>query len=158
MKKISDDLYEICWRQRTKGDVTDRRSGFAHGRHLPEQRVRWSNFVVAVSADQHQVSDVVTDQELAEQVHRRRVHPLQVVQEQSKRVLGARKDADEARKHEVKTRARILRWQLDDGWLLSNDQRKLGDQVNDEAPAHANASKNSGRQRLNSPSGRASNG
>ena len=73
-------------------------------------------------------------EQIFEQIQRRRVEPLQIVEEQRERVLRARKDADEPPHHRLEAALRVLRRQLGDRRLLADDEFQLGDQVDDQAP------------------------
>ena len=62
-----------------------------------------SDFVVSVSADQHQVLHARWIQQILEEIERRRVEPLQVVEEERQRMLRPREHPDEPPEDELKT-------------------------------------------------------
>ena len=70
---------------------------------LPHQRMGGSHFVVAISADQHKVPQIRPGQQILQQIERRRVDPLQVVEEERQWVFRSSEDADEPAKHQLKT-------------------------------------------------------
>jgi len=55
-----------------------------------------SDLVVPVGADQEEVLEIRPGQHILEQIERCGVEPLQVVQEESQRVLRPRENADES--------------------------------------------------------------
>ena len=89
------------WAERRKHDLLHLRAGRADRVELAHQRVRGSDLVVAIGADQQQVPQIRVGQQILEQVERRRVEPLQVVEEQRQRMLRPREDADEAPEHQL---------------------------------------------------------
>ena len=87
------------------------------------------DLVVPVGADQQQVLHVRLGQQILEQVERRRIEPLQIVEEQRERVLLAREHAEEAPEHQLEAVLRVLRRQLRDRRLFSDDELQLGNEV-----------------------------
>src|SRR5258707_3053620 len=75
--------------------------------------------------------------EVFEQVERRTVQPLQIVQEQCERVFLSREDAEEAAEYHLEAVLRLLRRQLRDRRLFSDDQLQLGNEVHDELSIRA---------------------
>ena len=67
------------------------------------------DFVVPIGADHQQVPHIRPGQQILEQVERRRIEPLQIVEEQGERMFRPGEDADEAPEHELKTPLRVLR-------------------------------------------------
>jgi hypothetical protein len=62
-------------------------------------------------------------QQIFEQVERRSVQPLQIVEERCERVFRPCEDADEPLKDQLKTALRVLCWKLRNRGLLSDDDR-----------------------------------
>ena len=67
-----------------------------------------SDFVVAICTDQHEVLQIRTGQQILQQIERRRVEPLQVVEEERQWMFRPGEDADEPPKHELETPLRVL--------------------------------------------------
>ena len=88
------------------------RSGLADRLERPQQRVRGADLVVPVGADQQQVPHLRVRDQMLEQVERRCVQPLQIVEEQRERVLRAREHAEEAPEHHLEAVLRVLRRQV----------------------------------------------
>src|SRR5690242_9969359 len=90
------------------------------------------DFVVPIGADQQQVPHLRLGQEILEQIERRRVRPLQIIEEQRKRMFGAREHAKETPKHQLEPPLRLL-WRKFGNWrLFSNDELYFRDEVDDE--------------------------
>src|SRR5579864_2184850 len=86
-KRIRNQLREVFAGERRKRDLLYRRTGVLDGLKLAPQRMHGIDFVVPICADQHQVLQIRPGQEILQQVERRQVEPLQVVEEQRERVL-----------------------------------------------------------------------
>jgi hypothetical protein len=66
------------------------------------------NFVVSVRADQHQVPHIGLGQKILEQIESCRIQPLQIVEEEGKRMLRSRKHSDKSPKDELESALGIL--------------------------------------------------
>src|SRR5580700_6456842 len=74
---------------------------------------------------------------MLEEVERRGIQPLQIVEEQRERVLLAREHPDEAPEHHLEAVLRILRRQLSDRWLSPDHELQFGNEVDDELAIRA---------------------
>ena len=90
------------------------------------------DFVVPVGADQHQVPHIRPGQQILEQIERCRVEPLQIVEEQGERMLLARENTEEGPEDHLEAVLRVLRREVWNGRLLTDDESELGDQVDHE--------------------------
>jgi hypothetical protein len=88
-----------------------------------------SDLVVPVGADQHEVLQIRPGQHIIEQIERCGVEPLQVVQEESQRVLRPRENADESPEHELEAPLLLLRWEFGRRWLLADDELEVWNEV-----------------------------
>ena len=111
-KRIHDHLPQVVTGEGRQADLLHARSGLADRVELARQRMSAIDFVVPVGADQHQVLQIRLGQQILEQVERRRVEPLQIVEEQRQRMFRPGEDADEASEHQLEPRLRLLRRQL----------------------------------------------
>src|SRR5882762_2132108 len=75
--------------------------------------------------------------QVLEEVERRCVQPLQIVQKQGERVLFPREYAEEAPEDHLEPALRILRWQPRDRWLLSDHERQFRNEVHDQLAVRA---------------------
>ena len=78
-KRIRNELSYVFSGERRKRDLLHVRSRAPDRFELAHQRMGRSDFVVPVSADQHQVLHARRSQQILKQIKRRRVEPLQVV-------------------------------------------------------------------------------
>src|SRR5712692_6763896 len=108
------------------------RSGLADRPQRPRERMRRTDFVVAVGADQHQVPHVRIGNQALQQFKSCRVQPLQIVEEQRKRVLRPGERAEEPPEHQQEAVLRILRRQVWNRRLFPDDELHLRDEVDDE--------------------------
>ena len=112
-------------------------AGGPDGVELAHQRMGGGDFVVAIGADQHEVLQIRPGQQILQQIERRRVEPLQVVEEERQRMLRPGEHADEPPKHQLETPLRVLRRKLRDRRLVSDDELQLGDEVDHEPAVRA---------------------
>ena len=101
MQGIGDEPADIVEPEGRQHDLLDPRSGFADRLQRPHQRVSGTDLVVPVGADQQQVPHLRVRDQVLEEVERRRIQPLQIVEEQRERVLLAREHAEEAPEHHL---------------------------------------------------------
>ena len=88
-KRIRNQLPQVFTGERRKRDLLHHRSRLADRIELAHQRMGGIDLVVPVGADQQQVLHIRLGQQILEQVERRRVEPLQIVEEQRQRMLRA---------------------------------------------------------------------
>ena len=136
-KRIRNELSHVFDGERRKRDLLHVRSRVPDRFELALQRMRRSDFVVPVRADQHQVRHAGWSQQIFEQIERRRVEPLQVVEEERQRMLRPGEHADEPPEHQLETALRVLRRELRNRRLVSDDELELRDEVDHEPPIRA---------------------
>ena len=136
-KRIGDQPPDVFMVERPKLDLADLRIGAPDRRELRHQRMGGVDLVVPIGADQQQVLNVPLGQEILEQVERRRVQPLQVVEEERQRMFRCCEYADEATEHELKAPLRLLRLKLGDRRLIADDEVQFGDEVGHEPAVRA---------------------
>ena len=119
-------------RERRQADLLHPCSGAADGVEHAHQRMGGTNFVVAVGTDQQKVLPVRPGQQILEQIQRRRVEPLQIVEKQSERMLRPGKHADEALPDQLESPSRVLWRQLRHRRLLAGDKPQLRDEIDNE--------------------------
>ena len=74
---------------------------------------------------------------MLEEVERRCIQPLQIVEKQGERVLLPREYAKEAPEDHLEAALRVQRRQIRDGWLFSDHELQLGNEVHDELAVRA---------------------
>jgi len=80
------------------------------------------HFVVPVGADQRQVPYIRLSQEVLKEIERRSIKPLQIIEEQSKRMFGPCEYADKSPEDELEAALSFL-------WGKNRDRRLLSDDV-----------------------------
>ena len=136
-KRIRNELPHVFTGERRKRDLLHVRSRVPDRFELAHQRMGRSDFVVPVGADQHQVLHVRLGQQILEQIERRRVEPLQVVEEERQRMFRPGEHADEPPEHQLETPSRVLRRELGNRRLVSDDELQLRDEVDHEPSVRA---------------------
>ncbi len=136
-ERIRNELPHVFARERRKHDLVHVRSRVPDCFELARQRMRRRDFVVPVRADQHQVRHAGWSQQIFEEIERRRVEPLQVVEEECQRMVPLGEHADEPPEHHPETASRVLRRKLRNRRLVSDDEPELRDQVDHERPIRA---------------------
>src|SRR6266404_923001 len=131
-KRIRNQLLEVFAGKRSKRDLLYPCTGVLDSLKLAHQRMRGIDLVVSISADQHQVLQIRSGQEILQQVESRRVEPLQVVEEQSERVFRPSEYADKPPEHHLETPLCVLRFKIRDWWLFSEDEFQFRNQIHNE--------------------------
>src|SRR5919197_1576888 len=93
--------------------------------YRPREQMAVVNFVVAVRADEQHVLDVGTSKERVQQVERRGIDPLQVVQKHDQRMFPLCQGADETLEDVAEAIARLGRLERWRRRLLADDQLDL---------------------------------
>ena len=92
------------------------------------------DFVVPVGPDHQQRLLVRLGQQVGEQIERRRVKPLQIVEKKRQRMFRPSEDADKPPEHQLETALCLLRRKPRDRRLLSDEKLQLGDNADHELP------------------------
>ena len=132
-KSVRDQLSEMLWFERRKRDLRHFSASGPDGVELPHQRMGGCDFIVAIGADQHEVPQIRPVQQILQQIERRRVEPLQVVEDERQRMFRPREHADEAPEYELEPRLCLLRLKLGNRRLLADDEFQFWDNVGHEA-------------------------
>src|SRR5437764_13364288 len=90
------------------------------------------NFVVPIGTDQEQMLEVRSSQKVFDQIQRCGIKPLQIIEEQRQRMLGACEDIDEPTQEQMKASLRIARWQFGDQRLFAQDKKQFRDKFDDQ--------------------------
>ena len=132
VKGVRQQLAQIVTSERCENDVLQCRSGLADRIELTYQRVGGIDLVVPIRADEQQVLQIGASQQIFEQVECCCIQPLQVVEEERKRMFGSREYADESSKDQLKASLRFLRRKLGHRRLFANDVLQFRDELDDE--------------------------
>ena len=135
---IGDQPADIVEPEGRQHNLLHSRSGLADRVQRPRERVRRTDFVVPVGPNQHQVPYVSGRViRCSSKFKGCRVQPLQIVEEQRKRVLRPGEHAEEPPEHQLEAVLRILRRQVRNGRLFPDDELDLRDEVDDQLAVRA---------------------
>ena len=137
MQSIGDKPPDIVEPERGQHDLLNPCPGVADRLESPHERVRRADLVVPVGPDQQQMPYLRMRHQVLEEVERRRIQPLQIVEEQRERVLLAREHPEEAPENHLKAVFGVLRRQVHDRRLRSNNELQLGDKIDDQLAVRA---------------------
>ncbi len=127
-QRIGNQLLQVVARQGGECDVLHDGASLAYGLQLAQQRMDWAHFVITIGTNQHQMAHVRVRQQIRHQVQRGRVKPLQIVQEESKRMRLC-KCVDESTEHHLEAALRLLRRKFRNRRLFPDDELQLGDEI-----------------------------
>src|SRR5438270_13711136 len=120
MHGIGDELADIVESERRQHDLLHPRSDFADRLQHPRKRVRGTDLVVPIGADQQQVSHFGVRDQMLEEVERPWIQPLQIIKKQRERVLRSGERAKELSEYQPEAVLRILQRQVWNGRLFPN--------------------------------------
>ena len=96
VKRIRKQLLEVVASQGGKHDIVQDRSCLTNRLQLTHQWMRRVHFVIPVGADQHQMLHIGLAQQILDQIQRRSVEPLQIVEKQRQGMFRPSKNADKS--------------------------------------------------------------
>src|SRR6516162_423433 len=117
-KGVRNQLPEMLSAERPKRDLLYPSAGGLDRVELAHERMRWSDFIVAVGADEKKIAKLGPAQQVFQQVERRRVEPLQIIEKERQRMFRPREGADELPKYHLEAPLRVL-------WRKLGDRRRL---------------------------------
>src|ERR1700758_1649611 len=120
MQSIGDKPADIVEPKRRQYNLMHPGIGFTDRLKRSQKRVRGSDLVVSIGPDQQQVPHLRMRDQVLEEVERRCIKPLQIVEEQRERVLLPREYAEKPPENHLKAVLRFLRREGRDRWLPSD--------------------------------------
>src|SRR5215510_6594873 len=117
-KGVRNQLAEMLSAERPKGDLLYFSAGSLDRVELAHERMRGSDFVIAVGADEEKIAKFGPTQQVFQEVECRRVEPLQVIKEECQRMFRPREDADKLPKYQLEAPLRVL-------WRKLRHRRRL---------------------------------
>src|SRR5262249_52492428 len=111
-KGVRYELSDMPSGERPKRDLLYPAASGLDRLELAHKRMRCSDFVITVSADEEKIAEIGPAQQVFEQVERRCVEPLQVIEEQRQGMFRPSEDPDKLPKHHLKTPLRVLWWKF----------------------------------------------
>ncbi len=137
MERVGDQLFHVLRPERRQHDFLDARPRIANLRQRTHERVRRADFVVAIGSDQQDVAHFFIGDEALEQFESGGVEPLQIIEEQSERVLRASEHAEKSPEHHLESILLVVRRKGGDRRLFADDAGKLGNQIDHELGVRA---------------------
>src|SRR6202030_860682 len=137
MQSIGDKPSDIVEPKGCQHDLLDRRSGIANRVERPQKRVRRADLVVSIGPDQKQVPHLRVRDQVLEEVERRSIKPLQIVEEQRERVLFPCEYAEKPSENHLESVLRVLRRQVRDRRLSPDHKPQRGNEVDDKLTVRA---------------------
>src|SRR2546426_4334171 len=128
-KRIRNELIHVLTGEGRELDFLHGRSRVPYRLELQHQRMGGADFVVAIRSDQHEMPEIRPSEHVLEQIERRGVEPLQVVEKERERMFGSSESPDESPEHVLEAPLRVLRGELGHWRLLADDELELRDQI-----------------------------
>jgi hypothetical protein len=91
MESFSYESADVLQAEVRQPDLMNWRCGLAKLCQCAHQRVGEADFIVSESADEEEMPHLIMGDQILEELERRCVQPLEVIQEERERVLGSRK-------------------------------------------------------------------
>src|SRR5262245_66613391 len=99
-------------------DFLQERVALANRRERPHQRMCLRDLVVPVRTDEEQVLAFWLNENVFQELERRSVEPLEIVEKQRQRMLGAREHTDQPPEGAQHAGSRLSGWNFRNGRLL----------------------------------------
>src|SRR3984893_10293936 len=132
MQSIGDKPSDIVEPKGRQHDLMHPRIGVTDRLKSPQKRMRGPDLVVSIGPDQKQVSHLRVRDQVLEEVERRCIKPLQIVEEQRERVLLPREYAEKAPENHLEAVLRFVRRQVRNRWLPPDNKLQRRNQVNNK--------------------------
>src|SRR5262245_38170945 len=119
-------MRQIVMLERTKHDVRHDRTTLTNHGERPLQWVYRVDFVVPVRTYEEQVLRFGLDQDVFQELERRGIEPLQIVEKQRQRMLGTCEHSDQPAQGRLEASLRFCRRDFRNSRRLSDDELELG--------------------------------
>src|SRR2546430_8714814 len=124
-KRIRNELIHVLTGEGRELDFLHGRSRVPYRLELQHQRMGGADFVVAIRSDQHEMPEIRPSEHVLEQIERRGVEPLQVVEKERERMFGSSENPDESPEHVLEAPLRVLRGELGHWRLVAHGELAL---------------------------------
>src|SRR6516162_10097447 len=119
--------------ERPKRDLVYRSASGLDCVEFAHERIRGSDFVITVGAYEEKIAEIGSVQQVFHEVERRRVEPLQVIEEERQRMLRPSEDADKLPKHQLEPPLRVLWRKCGNRRRLSDDELQFGNEIHNQS-------------------------
>src|SRR6516164_9065114 len=126
---VRNQLPDMLSGERPKRDLIYRSASGLDCVEFAHERMRGSDFVIAVGAYEEKIPEIGSVQQVFHEVERRRIEPLQVIEEKRQGMFRPSEDTDEPSKHQLETPLRVLWRKLRDRRWLSDDSLHFRNEV-----------------------------
>src|ERR1700692_215315 len=137
VQRIGDEPAHIVELEGCQHYLAHPHIGIADRSESPQKSVGGSDLVVPVRPDQKQVLNLRMRDQVLDEIERRGIQPLQIVEEQRERMFLAREHAQEAPENHLEAVLRVLWWQIWNRRLFPDHEIQLGNEVDDELSIRA---------------------
>jgi hypothetical protein len=137
MQGIGDELAHLVQTKRGQRNLMDRDSSLADFRQRPHERMRGAYLVVPVCTDEKEVSHFIVGDQVLEEIERRGVQPLEVVEEKREWVFWSGEDPKQPSEDHLKAVLCIPRRKLRHWRLFPHYEFKLGNKTCHELAVHS---------------------
>src|SRR5262249_19234514 len=129
---VRNQLPDMCSGERPKHDLVYHSASGLDRIELAHERMCRGDFIIAEGADEEKIAEMGSGQQVFQQVERRRVEPLQIIEEERQRMFWPREDADELPKHELEAPLCVLWRNLRNQRRVSNDEPHLRNEIHNQ--------------------------
>src|SRR6516225_5784727 len=130
---VRDQLRDMFSGERPKRDLVYPSASGLDRVEFAHEQMRASDFVIAIGADEEKIAQIGPAQQIFQEVERRRVEPLQVIEEERQRMFRPSEDTDEPPKHQLETPLRVLWRKLRDRRWLSDDSLHFRNEIHNQS-------------------------
>src|SRR3984885_13663583 len=136
-KSFRNQLLQMFRGEGSERDLHNLAASHLDRLELLPQRMGRSDLVGAIGTNQHEMPQTRPRQQILQQIERRRVEPLQVVEKERQRMLRPGKYTDKPPKCQLETPARVVGRQIRKRRLVSDDELEFGNELDDEPSVRA---------------------
>src|SRR3984957_12541539 len=132
VERIGDEPANIVELEGRQHYLAHPHIGIADRSESPQKRVGGSDLVVPVRPDQKQVLNLRMRDQVLDEIERRGIQPLQIVEEQRERMFLAREHAQEAPENNLEAVLRVLWWQIWNRRLFTDNKLEFRNDIDDQ--------------------------
>src|SRR6202051_1223238 len=132
VERIGDEPANIVELEGRQHYLAHPHIGIADRSESPQKRVGGSDLVVPIRPDQKQVLNLRMRDQVLDEIERRGIQPLQIVEEQRERMFLAREHAQEAPENHLEAVLRVLWWQIWNRRLFPDHKLEFRNEIDDQ--------------------------
>jgi hypothetical protein len=132
-QRVTQERHQRIGVERAQRDACDRRAAGSNRLQRSAHGMVGIELIAAARAQDQKRADLRIDRHRAEQLQRRRVDPLQIVEEQHERRTFGGERAHEGREHQLKTVFIFRRADLGHRRLIAEERAQIGNRIDQHA-------------------------